>query len=85
MQWISNNVRHAGTSCTYDFSIAGDNFSIEMDNETDWNMAELDAASIDVGPAKVPEPASIAMLGAGLLGFGMLWRRRRQKMSGAAI
>ena len=75
----------ANTACTYAFTIAGQNFSIKMDNETDWDMAEFDAASVDVGPAKVPEPASIAMFGAGLLGFGMLWRRRRQKTAATAV
>jgi len=56
-----------------------------MDNETDWDMAEFDAASILLGPTRVPEPASIAMLGAGLLGLGMLWRRRRQRLTAKAV
>ena len=71
--------------CTYDFSIAGQGFGIEMDNETDWNMAEFDAATLLMTPARVPEPASVAMFGAGLLGLGMFWRRRRQKMTATAV
>lgn len=73
------------SECTYSFGIAGQNFAIEMDNETDWDMAEFDAATILQAPSRVPEPASIAMLGAGLLGLGMLWRRRRQKTTATAV
>jgi hypothetical protein len=73
-----------GTECTYTFAINGIDFSIMMDNEMDWNMAEFDGASIDVGPVKAPEPASIAMFGAGLLGLGMLWHRRRQRRTTTA-
>jgi hypothetical protein len=71
--------------CTYDFADGGQNFSITMDDETDWNMAEFDAATVDLGPTQVPEPASIAMFGAGLLGLGMVWRRRRQRMTRASV
>ena len=70
------------SSCTYDFSIAGQAFSIQLDNEKDWDMAEFDGASVAVAP--VPEPASIALVGAGLIGLGFLWYRRRKTAATAA-
>ncbi|HEY2007929.1 MAG TPA: PEP-CTERM sorting domain-containing protein [Rhizomicrobium sp.] len=64
--------------CTYDFTIDGQAFSIEMDNETDWNMAEFDAASVNMGPVAVPEPFTLSLFGAGIAG-AVAMRRRKAK------
>lgn len=65
--------------CTYDFTIASQKFSIEMDNETDWNMAEFDAATVNVGPVTtVPEPFTLSLFGACLVG-AVAMRRRKAK------
>jgi len=81
----SQTTYHSGDECTYTFALNGANFSIMMDDETDWDMAEFDGATVDLAVTRVPESASIAMFGAGLLGLGMLWRRRRQGRTATAI
>ena len=50
---------------------------ITLPYETDWNMAQAITMTVLSGPDPVPEPASFALLGFGLLGTLVAARRRR--------
>lgn len=78
------NGTSTSSHCTYDFAIDGQAFSIEMDNETDWNMAEFDAASIDMGPVPTPEPSSLPLLLVGLAAIGGAMFGRRKMVAAKA-
>jgi hypothetical protein len=65
-----------------EFQVAGSalDYFIELNNWTDWD--ELPTVQFKDAPAAVPEPASIALFGSGLLGLGFLaYQRRRRRQA----
>jgi hypothetical protein len=68
LHWASN---------TLYFVVGGDDITVSLPNETDWNMAQQ--ISFDFTGDPVPEPMSIALFGTGLVGLGMI-RARGKRM-----
>jgi hypothetical protein len=51
---------------------------VTLPYETDWDMAQKVTYDLIADPTAVPEPASLALLGTGMFGLGLLGRRKRR-------
>lgn len=69
--------RTTSTNLTNLFMVCASDGAFESQN-CDTQSFGQPYLSIDVTPENAPEPATIAILGAGLVGLGMMSRRRRQ-------
>lgn len=56
----------------------GNGYTLEifLYNATDWNITPKIGFELVAAPTSVPEPATLGLIGAGLLGLGMLRRSR---------
>jgi len=65
-------------------NLSGSYYDLNLYDWNDWNEKPTVTFQSVNPPAKAPEPASLALLGGGLLGFGGLAVRRRRKAAKVA-
>ena len=76
--WWPNGQRFLGTDTNSIIIEVGFNVqAISFDVGVKWSSATLTFYE-NPGCTSVPEPGSLSLLGAGLIGFGLLWRFRKR-------
>lgn len=86
--FVLNTVTAANFNTAYSFSITGGFTaglnSLEVEVTDAGNPAAFNVSGLSVVATAVPEPASVALFGAGLLGLMVLARRSRKAVAAAA-